>query len=84
MKRAKKLTGLGMGIVLILYFINTIIRIIKRVLFILFFTPLHYIDLKVISEDYGFEIWRLAGFSGIIGILILFSFHLYKTKNILL
>ncbi len=84
MKRAKKLTGFGMGIVLILYFVNTIIRIIKRAQFILYFTPLHYVDLKVISEDYGFETWRLAGFAGIIGVLILFSYLLYRKKNILI
>jgi beta-exotoxin I transport system permease protein len=84
MKRARVISGFGMGIVLVLYFVNTLIRIIKTARFVLFITPLHYINLKIISENYAFEAWRLFIFLISISILIILSIRAYGKKDILI
>lgn len=83
MKRASVITGIGMGIVMALYFLNVIVRIIQQVKFILFLTPLHYVDLKVIEPDYGFEVWRIAVFAVVTALLIGGTLYFYRKKDIL-
>lgn len=83
MKRAKAITGIGIGIVLGTYFFDMMIRTSGKVQFLLYFTPYKYLNLDVLSEDYGFEAWRLLFFFGTSGLLIFLSYYFYKKKDIL-
>ena len=82
MKRAKAIIGIGIGIVLGTYLFDMMIRISDRVQFLLYLTPFKYLDLNILSEDYGFEAWRLLFFLGASGILILFSYMFYRKKDV--
>lgn len=84
MKRAKAIVGIGIGIVLGSYLFDMTIRISDRVQFLLYLTPFKYLDLNILSEDYGFDAWRLLFFFGASGVLILFSYVVYRKKDILI
>jgi ABC-2 type transport system permease protein len=83
MKRAKAITGIGIGIVLGTYFFDMMIRIFGKVQFLLYLTPFKYINLEVHSPNYGFDAWRLIYFIGISGLLIMLSYAFYRRKDIL-
>ena len=83
MKRAKAITGIGIGIVLGTYFFDVMIRVLGKVQFLLYLTPFKYINLEAHSPDYGFDAWRLIYFIGISGLLILLSYVFYCKKDIL-
>jgi len=83
MKRAKPITGIGIGIVLGTYFFDMMIRTSGKVQFLLYFTPFKYLNLDVLSKDYGFEAWRLLFYFGTSGLLIFLSYYFYKKKDIL-
>jgi ABC-2 type transport system permease protein len=83
MKRAKAITGVGIGIVLGTYFFDVMIRVFAEVQFLLYLTPFKYINLEAHSPDYGFDAWRLIYFIGISGLMIILSFVCYRRKDIL-
>jgi len=83
MKRAKAITGIGIGIVLSAYFFDIMIRVYGRVQFLLYLTPFKYINLEAHSPNYGFDAWRLMYFIGISGLLIVLSYVFYRRKDIL-
>ncbi len=83
MKRAKAITGIGIGIVLGTYFFDVMIRVFGEAQFLLYLTPFKYINLKAFSPDYGFDAWRLLYFIGTSGLLIILSYILYRKKDIL-
>jgi len=83
MKRAKAITGIGIGIVLGTYFFDVMIRGFGEVQFLLYLTPFKYINLEAHSPDYCFDAWRLIYFIGISGLLISLSYVLYRRKDIL-
>jgi len=83
MKRAKAITGIGIGIVLGTYFFDVMIRVFGKVQFLLYLTPFKYINLEAHSPDYGFDAWRLIYFIGFSGLLILLSYVFYRRKEIL-
>ena len=83
MKRAKAITGIGIGIVLGTYFFDVMIRVFGEVQFLLYLTPFKYINLEAHSPDYGFDAWRLIYFIGISGLLIMLSYVFYRRKDIL-
>ena len=83
MKRAKAITGIGIGIVLGTYFFDVMVRVFGKVQFLLYLTPFKYIDLEAHTPDYGFEAWRLIYFIGISGLLIILSYVIYRRKDIL-
>ncbi len=84
MKRAKAIIGTGIIIVMGSYFFDMIIRISDVFNFLLYLTPFKYLDLKIVTQDYDFEAWRLIVFIGSSGILILLSFVFYRRKDILI
>ena len=84
MKRAKAIVGIGIGIVLGSYLFDMTVRISDRVQFLLYLTPFKYLDLNILSEDYGFAAWRLLFFFGASGILIISSYLFYRKKDILI
>jgi ABC-2 type transport system permease protein len=83
MKRAKAITGIGIGIVLVTYFFDVMIRVFGKVQFLLYITPFKYIDLEAHSPNYGFDTWRLIYFIAVSGLLILLSYLFYRRKDIL-
>ena len=83
MKRAKSITGIGIGIVLGTYLFDMMIRTSGKVQYLLYFTPYKYLNTDVLSKDYGFEAWRLLFFFGTTGLLIFLSYYFYKKKDIL-
>jgi len=83
MKRAKAITGIGIGIVLGTYFFDVMIRVFGKVQFLLYLTPFKYINLEAHTPNYGFDAWRLVYFIGISGLLIMLSYMFYHKKDIL-
>jgi len=83
MKRAKAITGIGIGIVLGTYFFDVMIRVFGKVQFLLYLTPFKYINLEAHSPNYGFDAWRLIYFIGISGLMIILSYVSYRRKDIL-
>jgi len=83
MKRAKAITGIGIGIVLGTYFFDVMIRVFGKAQFLLYLTPFKYINLEAHSPNYGFDAWRLIYFFGISGLLIMLSYVFYCKKDIL-
>ena len=83
MKRAKAITGIGIGIVLAAYFFDMMIRIFGKGQFLLYLSPFKYINLEAHSPNYGFDAWRLIYFFGISGLLIILSYVFYRRKDIL-
>jgi ABC-2 type transport system permease protein len=83
MKRAKAITGIGIGIVLGTYLFDVLIRVFGEVQFLLYLTPFKFINLEAHSPDYGFDAWRLIYFIGISVLLIVLSFVFYRRKDIL-
>ena len=84
MKRAKSITGIGIGIVLGTYFFDVLIRVFGKVQFLLYLTPFKYINLEAHSPNYGFNSWRLIYFTVFSGLLIILSYWFYRRKDILL
>jgi len=84
MKRAKPITGIGIGIVLGTYFFDVMIRVFGKVQFLLYLTPFKYINLEAHSPNYVFDAWRLIYFIGISGLLIILSYVFYRRKDILI
>lgn len=83
MKRAKAITGIGIGIVLGTYFFDVMVRVFGKVQFLLYLTPFKYINLEAYSPNYGFDAWRLIYFIGISGLLVMLSYLIYRKKDIL-
>ncbi|MHA2054142.1 MAG: ABC transporter permease subunit [Candidatus Hodarchaeales archaeon] len=83
MKRAKAITGIGIGIVLGTYFFDMMIRVFAKVQFLLYLSPFKYINFDAHSPNYGFDAWRLIYFIGISGLLITLSYVFYGRKDIL-
>ena len=84
MKRAKAIIGTGIILVMGLYFFDMIIRISNNFKFLLYLTPFKYLDLRILTQNYDFEAWRLIVFIGSSGILIFLSFMFYRRKDILI
>jgi ABC-2 type transport system permease protein len=83
MKRAKAITGIGIGIVLGSYIFDVMIRVFGELQFLLYLTPFKYINLEAHTPNYGFDAWRLIYFIGFSGLLIILSYLFYRRKDIL-
>ncbi len=83
MKRAKTITGVGIGIVLSTYFFDVMIRVFGEVQFLLYLTPFKFINLEAHAPDYSFDAWRIIYFLGFSGLLVLLSYMFYRKKDIL-
>jgi ABC-2 type transport system permease protein len=81
-RRAKPITTFSIGLVLILYFIFTLSKITAGAEKIGYLTPFKFIDTNILNPDYGFNIWHLAYFIGISGLLTIIAYRLYLRKDI--
>lgn len=82
-KRGRSMTGLGIGIALIAYFINGLSNITREASIIGYLSPMKFIGSDVGSPDYGFEWWRLLYFIGVFAILTVAGYMIYRKKDIL-
>ena len=83
MKRAKEITGVGIGIVLGSYVFDVMIRVLGEFQFLLYLTPFKYLNFEAHTPNYGFDGWRLIYFIGLSAILIILSYPFYRRKDIL-
>jgi ABC-2 type transport system permease protein len=81
-KRAKPITTISIAIVLIFYFVFSLSKITESGSTIGYLSPFKYVDVEVSNPAYGLSFWRLLFFIGISGIFLLFSYLIYKRKDI--
>ena len=83
MKRAKPVTFLCVGIVMIFYFLFSISRIPGINGNFGFISPFKWVNMEVLSPTYSLEFIRLGGFIGIILFFVFLSAFIYRRKDIL-
>jgi ABC-2 type transport system permease protein len=81
-RRAKPITTLAIGMVLIFYFIHTLSKITESISAIGYISPFRYVDMNVVNPAYRLDIWHLAYFIGISLFLTGLSYRIYKRKDI--
>ena len=81
-RRAKPITTLAIGMVLIFYFIHTLSKITESISAIGYISPFRYVDMNVVSPAYRLDIWHLTYFIGISLFLTGLSYRIYKRKDI--
>lgn len=83
-KRARPVTSFTIGLVLVLYFIYTISKIAPDLSYIGYVSPFRFVGVDVISPSYGFRLWNLVYFAGLIVFLSITSWAFYRRKDIYL
>jgi ABC-2 type transport system permease protein len=81
-KRAKPITTIGIGLVLIFYFIYTISKITVSASAIGYLSPFRFANVDAINPAYRLELWHLAYFIGLTLLLTGLSYRLYLRKDI--
>ncbi len=81
-KRAKPVTTLTIGLVLVLYFIYTISKIAGEVSLLGYLSPFKYVDLNVITPGYTLNPWHILYFISLTLLLIVLSLSIYRKKDI--
>jgi ABC-2 type transport system permease protein len=83
MKHARPVTSSCVGLVLVLYFVYTISRMAGVDGTFGYLSPFKWVNIAVLSPDYGLEFSRVAAFLGVTALLILVSGLGYRRKDIL-
>jgi len=78
------MTGAGIGIVLACYFIDALSRAVEKAQGIGYASPFRFVDIDVLSPDYGFTWWRVLYLAGAAGLLFALTFAVYRRKDILI
>ena len=81
-KRAKPITTLSIGLVLVFYFIFTLSKITEGIAKIGYLSPFRYVNTNATNPAYGIDFLHLAYFIGISLILTGLSYRIYKRKDI--
>ena len=81
-KRGKTSPAAGIGIVLGFYFIDSLARASEVLGAIGFISPFHAADTKVLSPDFGIELWRILYFIVPIVLFTATAFAAYRRKEI--
>lgn len=81
-KRAKPITTLSIGLVLIFYFIVTLSKITESAAKIGYLSPFKFANVDAINPAYSLEFWHLVYFIGIILFLTGLSYRIYLRKDI--
>jgi ABC-2 type transport system permease protein len=81
-KRAKPITTLSIGLVLICYFIYTLSKITESASKIGYLSPYKFANVDAINPAYSIDFWHLAYFIGISLLLTGLAYRLYKRKDI--
>jgi len=83
-KRSKPITTLSIGLVLILYFTDTLSKITDSLSKIGYLSPFKFVNVDTVNPEYGLEFMNLLYFFGLSLILTILSYRLYKRKDIYL
>jgi ABC-2 type transport system permease protein len=83
-KRAKPITTLLIGLVLILYFVHTLSKITQSAASIGYLSPFKYVDMNVLSAKYQLDYRNLLFFVGFTLLFLVLSHRLYTRKDIYL
>jgi len=83
-KRARPITTLSIGLVLILYFIFTISNITDGLSALGYVTPYKFVNLDTVDPEYSMEFISVLYFTVLSLLMALISFRLYKRKDIYL
>ena len=83
-KRARPITTLSIGLVLILYFLFTISNITEGLSGIGYVSPYKFVDLDTLDPEYRIEIISVLYFIGFSLLMTTASFRIYKRKDIYL
>jgi ABC-2 type transport system permease protein len=81
-KRAKPITTLSIGLVLIFYFIYTVSKITEGAGNLGYLSPFKIANMDAINPAYSLDFWRLVYFIGFSLLLIGISYRLYNRKDI--
>jgi ABC-2 type transport system permease protein len=81
-KRPRPVTTIGIGLVLVLYFVFTISKITTEVSNIGFLSPFKFVRTDVLSNSYTLEPFHLLYFGGLSLLLIVLAYRLYRRKDI--
>jgi ABC-2 type transport system permease protein len=82
-KRAKPITAVSIGLVLIFYFIFTLSKITPGISKIGYLSPFRYVNTDAINPAYSLSVWNLAYFIGLSLLLTVVSYRLYIRRDIL-
>ena len=83
MKRARPITSLCVGLVMVLYFVYTISRMSGVDGTFGYLSPFKWVNIDVLSASYGLEFKRLAAFIIVSALLIAGSAFIFRRKDIL-
>lgn len=81
-KRARPITTLCIGLVLIMYFIVTLSKITTSGSSIGYLSPFKFANVDAINPVYGLEVWNLVYFIGLTLFLTTMSYRIYMRKDI--
>lgn len=82
-KRGRSMTGAGIGVVLACYFIDALSKAVEKAEGIGYISPFRFVDIEVLSPDYGFTWWRLLYLIGVPALFFALTFAVYRRKDIL-
>jgi ABC-type transport system involved in multi-copper enzyme maturation permease subunit len=83
-KRSRPITTLGIGLVLVLYFLYTLSKITESLSRIGYISPFKFVNLDTVNPEYRLEFRNLLYFIGFSLILTILSYRFYKRKDIYL
>jgi ABC-2 type transport system permease protein len=83
-KRARPITTLGIGLVLVLYFLFTLSKITENLSMPGYISPFKFVNSDTLNPEYRLELGNLIYFIGFSLILTILSYRLYKRKDIYL
>jgi ABC-2 type transport system permease protein len=83
-KRARPITTLSIGLVLVLYFLFTLSKITDSLSGIGYISPFKFVNLDTVNPEYRLEFRNLIYFIGFSLILTILAYRLYKRKDIYL
>jgi ABC-2 type transport system permease protein len=83
-KRARPITTLSIGLVLILYFIFTISNITEGFSVIGYATPYKFVGMDTLATEYRLEFISVLYFAGLSLLLTFIALRLYRRKEIYL
>ena len=75
---------IGVAVIMGSYIFDMVLRITDRVQFLSYLSPFKYVNIDVISPDYGLDLWRILVLLGASMILMMMSFMHYRRKDILI
>jgi len=81
-KKPRPITTLGIGLVLVLYFLFTISKITENASGLGYLSPFKYVSTNVMDKAYKLCSWNLLYFSGISLLLLSISYFRYKRRDI--